>query len=143
MMKTSFNLGHQVFFCSFNDISIKKNIPSGNIKLIKKFDNTLSFFTEQTLNLNILDTIFIRKDPPFDKDYLFLTITLDLLRKTKIINHPKSLQSHNEKCLFLNFPTLFHQLLFQVIILNFKVLLKNIDQLCVNLLMKWGGIKFS
>jgi len=27
MMKTSFNLGHQVFFCSFKDISIKKKYP--------------------------------------------------------------------------------------------------------------------
>ena len=104
MMKTSLNLGHQVFFCSFEDISIKKNIPFGDIKLINKFDNTLSFFTEQSLNLNNLDTIFIRKDPPFDKDYLFLTMTLELLKKTKIINNPKTLQSHNEKLSILKFP---------------------------------------
>ena len=104
MMKTSLNLGHQVFFCSFEDITIKKNTPFGNIKLINKFDNTLSFFTEQSLNLNNLDTIFIRKDPPFDKDYLFLTMTLELLKKTKIINNPKTLQSHNEKLSILKFP---------------------------------------
>ena len=105
-MKTSMEIGYQVFFCSHNDISLKNNIPHGKIKEVKKFDNEYPELIESQVNLNQLDGIFIRKDPPFNKDYLFLTISLSLLKKPKIINCPQSLQSHNEKLSILNFPKL-------------------------------------
>ena len=105
-MKTSIKIGHQVFFCSHNDISLKNNIPYGKIKEFKKFDNEYPELIERQVNLNQLDGIFIRKDPPFDKDYLFLTISLSLLKKPKIINSPQTLQCHNEKLSILNFPKL-------------------------------------
>ena len=106
LMKTCMEIGHQVFFCSHNDISLKNNIPYGKIKEVKKFDNEYPELIERQVNLNQLDGIFIRKDPPFDKDYLFLTISLSLLKKPKIINSPQALQCHNEKLSILNFPKL-------------------------------------
>jgi len=106
LMKTSMEIGHQVFFCSHNDISLKNNIPYGKIKEVKKFNDEFSEVVERQVNLNQLDGIFIRKDPPFNKDYLFLTISLSLLKKPKIINCPQSLQTHNEKLSILNFPKL-------------------------------------
>jgi len=143
MMKTSLNLGHQVFFCSFQDISIKKNIPFGDIKLINKFDNTLSFFTEQSVNLNNLDTIFIRKNPPFDKDYLFLTITLELLKKTKIINNPKTLQSHNEKLSILKFPDIIPPTLVSSNYSEFQSFIKKHRSVVCKPIDEMGGKKFS
>ena len=106
LMKTSMEIGHQVFFCTHTDISLKNNIPYGKIKEVKKFNDEFSEVVETQVNLNQLDVIFIRKDPPFNKDYLFLTISLSLLKKPKIINCPQSLQSHNEKLSILNFPKL-------------------------------------
>jgi glutathione synthase len=106
LIKTSMEIGLQVFFCSHNDISLKNNIPYGKIKEVKKFDNEYPELIERQVNLNQLDGIFIRKDPPFNKDYLFLTISLSLLKKPKIINCPQSLQSHNEKLSIFNFPKL-------------------------------------
>src|SRR6056300_904559 len=104
LMKTCMEIGHQVFFCSHNDISLKNNIPYGKIKEVMKFDDEFSEVVERQVNINQLDSIFIRKDPPFNKDYLFLTISLSLLKKQKVINCPKSLQCHNEKLSILNFP---------------------------------------
>ena len=86
LMKTSMEIGHQVFFCTHTDISLKNNIPYGKIKGVKKFNDEFSGIVETQVNLNQLDVIFIRKDPPFNKDYLFLTISLSLLKKPKIIN---------------------------------------------------------
>ena len=97
-------IGHQVFICSHNDISLKNNIPYGKIKEVKKFNDGYPELVERQVNLNQLDSIFIRKDLPFNKDYLFLTISLNLLKKPKIINCPQSLQYHNEKLSILNFP---------------------------------------
>ena len=106
LIKTSMEIGHQVFICSHNDISLKNNIPYGKIKEVKKFNDEYPELVERQVNLNQLDSIFIRKDPPFNKDYLFLTISLNLLKKPKIINCPQSLQYHNEKLSILNFPKL-------------------------------------
>ena len=141
MMKTSINLGHQVFFCSFKDISIKKNIPFGIIKLIDKFDNGLSLFTEKSLNLNSLDTIFIRKDPPFDKDYLFLTMTLDLLKTTKVINNPKTLQSHNEKLSILKFPKIIPPTLVSSNYYEFQSFIKKHKSVVCKPIDEMGGNK--
>jgi glutathione synthase len=106
LMRTSIEIGHHVYFCSHTDISLKSNIPHGKIKEIKSFNNEKLEVVEKQFNLNQLDVIFIRKDPPFNKDYLFLTISLGLLNKPKIINCPHALQSHNEKLSILNFPKL-------------------------------------
>ena len=106
LMRTSIEIGHHVYFCSHTDISLKSNIPYGKIKEIKSFNNEKLEVVEKQFNLNQLDVIFIRKDPPFNKDYLFLTISLGLLKKPKIINCPHALQSHNEKLSILNFPKL-------------------------------------
>ncbi|MFL2963874.1 MAG: glutathione synthase [Methylophilaceae bacterium] len=106
LMRTSIEIGHHVYFCSHTDISLKSNIPHGKIKEIKSFNNEKLEVVEKQFNLNQLDVIFIRKDPPFNKDYLFLTISLGLLKNPKIINCPHALQSHNEKLSILNFPKL-------------------------------------
>ena len=103
LMKTSMEIGHQVFFCTHTDISLKSNVPYGKIKRV---NDEFSEVVERQVNLNQLDVIFIRKDPPFNKDYLFLTISLSLLKKPKVINCPESLQFHNEKLSILNFPRL-------------------------------------
>jgi glutathione synthase len=140
LMKTSMEIGHQVFFCTHNDISLKNNILYGKIKEVKKFSDEFSEVLERQVNLNQLDVIFIRKDPPFNKDYLFLTISLILLKKPKIINCPQSLQTHNEKLSILNFPKLIPKTLvssnlkeiIQFISKHKQVVCKPIDEMAGN-----------
>jgi len=50
------------------------------------------------------DAIFIRKDPPFDSDYLHLTQQLDLAKaKTLVLNDPAALRDANEKLFAFHF----------------------------------------
>ncbi len=51
-----------------------------------------------------LDAIFIRKDPPFDSDYLHLTQLLELAaERCFVFNAPRGLQAANEKLFALRF----------------------------------------
>ncbi|MCA9603356.1 MAG: glutathione synthase, partial [Myxococcales bacterium] len=51
--------------------------------------------------------VFIRKDPPFDTEYLWLTQELELLRgTTPVFNDPRGLREANEKLYTLHFPEL-------------------------------------
>jgi glutathione synthase len=57
-----------------------------------------------SLPLSSIDTVFIRKDPPFDTDYLHLTHQLELARNdTLIINDPRALRDANEKLFAMEF----------------------------------------
>src|SRR5262245_23313841 len=54
--------------------------------------------TAQAIAAATFDVVFIRKDPPFDSQYLALTYVLDKLpSKTLCVNSPKGLRSINEK----------------------------------------------
>ncbi|WP_437621064.1 glutathione synthase [Sorangium sp. So ce1151] len=57
------------------------------------------------LRLADVDVIFIRKDPPFDRSYLYATLLLERARRCPlIVNDPRGLRDANEKLYALNFP---------------------------------------
>ncbi len=50
------------------------------------------------------DAIFIRKDPPFDRAYLYTTLMLERVRgRTVLVNDPRGLRDANEKLYTLHF----------------------------------------
>lgn len=54
--------------------------------------------------LSDFDVVWMRKDPPFDMDYIFTTYLLDLVGpRTLVLNHPASLRNRNEKMFALAF----------------------------------------
>lgn len=59
---------------------------------------------KRTLLLSEIDAVFIRKDPPFDSAYLYLTQQLDLVTEsTLVVNSPQGLRDANEKLFALQF----------------------------------------
>jgi len=61
--------------------------------------------TEELL-LNNIDVVFMRKDPPFDMDYIYATYLLEQAANSGVlvVNKPSSLRDANEKLFALNFP---------------------------------------
>ena len=85
--------------------------PSACLPILRVFDSTTSWFDlgkEETIPLSRLDVILMRKDPPFDQEYVYLTYLLELAEQagTRIINAPRSLRDYNEKASILRFPDL-------------------------------------
>lgn len=59
------------------------------------------------LPLGDADVVWMRKDPPFDMDYVASTWLLDLAaRETLVCNHPAGLRTINEKAWCMRFPEL-------------------------------------
>lgn len=56
--------------------------------------------------LSFFDIILMRKDPPFDMEYIYTTYALDLAEKEGVLvaNKPQSLRDANEKFYTLQFP---------------------------------------
>lgn len=58
----------------------------------------------ETLALETLDAVFIRKDPPFDSAYLYLTHLLDLVKdRVLVLNDPRGIRDANEKLFAFRF----------------------------------------
>ncbi|MCS5591748.1 MAG: glutathione synthase [Gammaproteobacteria bacterium] len=59
----------------------------------------------EVVALGDIDVIFMRKDPPFDMDYIYATYLLEQAERdgTLIVNKPSSLRDANEKLFTLNF----------------------------------------
>ncbi|MBI1423534.1 MAG: glutathione synthase [Gammaproteobacteria bacterium] len=60
----------------------------------------------QHIALSQLDVILMRKDPPFDMDYIFSTYILEMAEQAGVlvVNRPASLRDWNEKLAALQFP---------------------------------------
>ena len=105
LMKECLRRNIEVHFSEINQFSIYEgnvNIHSQKIISLEKGIK----YQDTELNLSsFFKKIFIRKDPPFDDNYLNLTYLLDYAVKegTDVINNPSSIRNHNEKLSILNF----------------------------------------
>ena len=105
LMKECLRRNIEVHFSEINQFSIDEgnvNIHSQKILSLEKGIK----YKDTEMNLSsFFKKIFIRKDPPFDDDYLNLTYLLDhaVQEGTDVINNPSSIRNHNEKLSILNF----------------------------------------
>ena len=142
LMKECLRRNIEVHFSEINQFSIYEgnvNIHSQKIISLEKGIK----YQDTELNLSsFFKKIFIRKDPPFDDDYLNLTYLLDhaVQEGTDVINNPSSIRNHNEKLSILNFqeiipPTIVTSIASDVV--NFlkiheKIVLKPINGMAGN-----------
>ena len=85
-----------------NEIYIKR-------RQVIPLDNFTSWFEvemEDEVKANFFDVILMRKDPPFDMEYVYATYILEMIEKTgvPVINRPRSIRDCNEKLFALSFP---------------------------------------
>ena len=95
------------FIFSPSSLTFKKNNLYAAVKEIKFKNSKLSSYSvsiEKKLNLNSLDYIFIRQDPPYNMEYISSMHLLEQLdSKTKLVNSPAGIRNAPEKMLMLKF----------------------------------------
>jgi glutathione synthase len=109
LIKECLNQGIEAFYTNINSVSIdKKQNVIVNSCHISSFDSLLSKKLRVKNNIQYFSKVFVRKDPPFDDNYLNLTFILEHAQNynVEVINNPKSLRNHNEKLSILNFQDL-------------------------------------
>jgi glutathione synthase len=69
-------------------------------------DDWFELGESEEIALGSLDAILMRKDPPFDMEYVYTTYILDRAREAGalIVNHPQALRDMNEKAYTAWFP---------------------------------------
>lgn len=109
MMLESQRRGWPIAFCTPNEMGFEHNRPFANARWVTCLDAAPWFSVGplERVPLEDFDLIWMRKDPPFDMDYIFCTYLLDLVAdKTCVLNDPAWLKLANEKMYALFWPEL-------------------------------------
>tara|TARA_B100001989_G_scaffold53971_1_gene35362 strand:- start:4210 stop:5145 length:936 start_codon:yes stop_codon:yes gene_type:complete len=106
LMKEANMRGNQVFAFDSKDVTHKETALFAECKKID-FPNPseLDFITSDAASLEVKDFDFVinRLNPPFNKEYLYMTQMLEI-SDVDCINPAKALRENNEKLMILNFP---------------------------------------
>lgn len=101
--------GHEIWYMEPSDLTIRDGVALGHMKRLSVRDNNDDWFTlaeSENRELATLDILLMRKDPPFDMDYVYTTYVLDLAENAgvTVVNRPQALRDANEKCFITQFP---------------------------------------
>ncbi len=101
--------GHELLYMETSDLSIKDGVAMGHMRNLKVRDNSNDWFDlgdSVYRELAVLDILLMRKDPPFNMDYVYTTYILDLAGNAgvSVVNRPQALRDANEKCFITQFP---------------------------------------
>ena len=102
--------GWSLFYMEQQDLYQNEGVARGRMRPLKVFADPARWFeldAEQDAPLSDLDVILMRKDPPFDMEFVYSTYLLEQAEAAGVlvVNRPQSLRDCNEKL----FATLFPQ----------------------------------
>jgi len=104
LMQELIDRGQDVYWLQQEDIALVHDQPMGLVSPVTGTD-PLGLVEPHWSNLNSFDAVLVRKDPPFDTEYLQLTLILDHLDPDVAqFNDVNALRDFNEKMLPLRWP---------------------------------------
>lgn len=109
MLLAAQSKGWSLYYMEQQDLFLHQCIVSAEMKPLRVFEDAEKWFElgeRQTLPLADLDAILMRKDPPFDMEYIYSTYLLEQAEAAGVlvVNHPQSLRDANEKLYTAWFP---------------------------------------
>lgn len=104
------SFGYELTRFHSEELKIIDGRPLGIGRSITVNDDVKNWFvygTENEFCLSDFDVILMRKDPPFDMEYIYATYILDLAKMggAKVINDPSAIRNLNEKVSITMFPS--------------------------------------
>jgi len=101
--------GWNLVYMEQADLFVEDGVAMANMRTLDVFENSDNYYQlgeAYTSNLSSLDAILMRKDPPFDLQFIYTTYLLEMAESegTLIVNKPQSLRDCNEKLFATQFP---------------------------------------
>ena len=110
MIQRAQSMGWSCAYFTQKDVFCHEGRAFARVSSIKITDENASDWAETSdlgdRPLADFDIILMRKDPPFDMEYIYATYALELAEREGVLvaNKPQSLRDANEKFFTLNFP---------------------------------------
>jgi glutathione synthase len=101
--------GHALVYMELGDLYLRDGRAYARMRSLKVQRDEKAWFSfdrEWDAPLDTLDVILMRKDPPFNQEYIYATYLLESAesRGTLVVNKPQSLRDANEKLFTSWFP---------------------------------------
>jgi len=100
--------GHEIYFMELDDMFIRGGTTNGRYRRLQLARATPHYQLGEYASgaLEDFDSVWMRKDPPFDMKFFFATHLLSLIDPSKcfVMNAPRGLREANEKLYALRFP---------------------------------------
>jgi glutathione synthase len=101
--------GWQLFYAEQQHIYLRDGIAWGRLAPLRVFDDLTAWFARDksaNVKLGEFDAILMRKDPPFDTEYIYSTYILQRAEEqgALVCNRPQGLRDMNEKVYTAWFP---------------------------------------
>jgi glutathione synthase len=101
--------GWELFYAEQKDLYLRDGVAFGRLAPLKVFDDPKVWYARSDAapgRLGDYDVILMRKDPPFDTEYIYSTYILDRaqIQGALVCNRPQGLRDMNEKVYTAWFP---------------------------------------
>lgn len=101
--------GWELFYMELNDLYLRDGRTHARMRRLQVARDEVRWFGfhgEDDAALDSLDAVLMRKDPPFDQEYIYATYLLECAenRGLYVVNKPRSLRDANEKLFTAWFP---------------------------------------
>lgn len=101
--------GWELYYMELNDLYLRNGRAFARTRLLQVQRDARQWHTfsgEQNIALDDLAVILMRKDPPFDQEYIYATYLLECAENhgVYVVNKPQSLRDANEKLYTAWFP---------------------------------------
>ena len=109
LMRESSARGWPVAWCVPNDLYVRGGRTWARAEAVTTLADPPHFVREgaKDVELGAFDLVWMRKDPPFDMEYIFATYLLERVGvETLVLNRPSAVRTYNEKLHTLDFPDL-------------------------------------
>ncbi len=109
MMLEAQRRGWQLLYLLQSDLYLENGVVYAQVQTVTVKDDASGWFTlenPQTIPLHELDVVLMRKDPPFDMEYIYSTYLLEIAEKQGllVVNRSDSIRACNEKLFATWFP---------------------------------------
>ena len=137
-------LGWNIEYLEMNDLSIDNGIAYGDMKPLTIKQDANDWFQlgdSRRVKLGELDAILMRKDPPFDMEFVYSTYILELAEEqgALVVNSPKALRDCNEKAYCAWFPQVCPDTIITRKSTDFRAFLAKHEDIIVKPLDGMGG----
>jgi glutathione synthase len=109
IMREAAARGHELYVMQQEDLLWRAGVVSGNAcRLHLTGDKEMWYRTGNAAEtpLQQFGAVLMRKDPPFDMEYVYSTYLLELAEAqgARVFNRPRAIRDHNEKMAIARFP---------------------------------------
>jgi glutathione synthase len=109
MMLEAQSRGHELWYMESDGLEVREGEPGGVMSPVQVRDDNSDWYSIGESGyqpLENLDILLMRRDPPFNMDYVYTTYVLDLAEAAGVlvVNRPQALRDANEKMFTTRFP---------------------------------------